>query len=458
MDHDLTLQRITSVASVPAELLDYQNWLSQHRSARGERDYLFAQERARFEPRSGDVVVALPGLRLQEKGRALRLSCSQPAVELELPGLSRRDAERALGSIDGKRCLAEVLWDSGLDQERLGRFLRATFGLVVFAPAAIEQLEGRLPGLQTVRFPCAPYAIERAYWQNMAEVRERIAESQASLLDRSGMLPTLRQLHVVALMGRRLDSFYKPASPSADTLVSPGSLFVAEPRLLPRSRYSIFLDGPRVNASPVGGEGWHQAVYRSVQDEAASGDRLEHEEQGLSWGRVEPARADKDERPRPWFLPPRPMLPAHFDQVHAALAEAHGCGERGDAEGAITACGRLHQRLIRLHPFHCANQSLAMNLVNWLLERAGSAGIPHLLLDMLALRLRPEAYERLFRRAVQAWSVEEPDPSRRFALLMERKARSNQLIEQLGRAASEQERQQAAAAAPQAARWALLAD
>jgi hypothetical protein len=448
MPHDI-YQRIADVTTVPSELLDYQQWLAQHRAQVPGRDYLFSQHRARFEPRSGDVVVALPGLKLNDKGRTLRLQCAQPQLDLELPAMARRDAERILASIDGRRSLAEVLWDCGVDQERLGKFLRLAFGTALFAPKAVEELEQRLPGLQIVRYPSAPYAIERAYWCNMVDVRERTLARLDVLADRSAFVDALRELHVIAVMGRALSSFYKPASPASDLAVAPGNLLLAEPHLLPRSRYDVFLDGPRVNASMLGSEKWQKAIYKDVGDDHAADERIEHQHEGVPWGRVIEARADKDDRPRAWFLPPRPILDAHFDGLHGPWLRAM---QSAEPDEVVQACALFHLAFVRLHPFHCANQSLAMNMINAMLTRVLGAGIPHLMLDHLALRMDRSAYVRVFRRAVQSWIVPEPDPVKRFTALMERKTRSNALIGEVAVA----EPDAAIAKDPDAARWALM--
>jgi hypothetical protein len=63
-----------------------------------------------------------------------------------------------------------------------------------------------------------------------------------------------------------------------------------------------------------------------------------------------------------------------------------------------------------------------MNVVNALLRKLGGAGIPHLVLDQLALRLDEAAYSRVFARAVNAWTVR-GSPLERYRALTERKSR-----------------------------------
>jgi hypothetical protein len=46
-----------------------------------------------------------------------------------------------------------------------------------------------------------------------------------------------------------------------------------------------------------------------------------------------------------------------------------------------------------------------MSFVNVVLQRLLGSGIPHLLLDQLALRFELSAYQRLFARAATVWSA-----------------------------------------------------
>src|SRR5690606_10986817 len=167
--------------------------------------------------------------------------------------------------MDGTRCLAELAW---IDREALAAVLRVGFGQVIFAPAAVAALEAEVPSVEIARFPAPPYAVERSYWENAGAVR-RHAEVLDEARDPHDWLAALRSLHVVALMGERLDSFYQPASPGADEAVHPGALFSAPVRLLRRGDRAVFLDGPRVNAKLVGGEAYAARLFASLGDEAA---------------------------------------------------------------------------------------------------------------------------------------------------------------------------------------------
>jgi hypothetical protein len=433
--------RLQAILAFPAELLDYQRWLDAQRAKpRGARDYLFSEDKPRFEPRRGDVVRALAGLEVSKRKKGARLAAAALAVSIDVD-VAPRDAERLLAAIDGERCLLEVRFVAGVSQEVLARFLRATFGSVVLAPAAVSQLDAALSGVEIVRFAAPPYCIERAYWENMIDVRRHI-ERAGVPQDDEAFVRFMRELHVIALLGARGDSFYKPASPVSDRTVSPGAFYRDAVHLKQTPIGMLFLDGPRVKMPLLGGEPYHRLLCRGLGDEQAldGACRLAGD---LDWGRVVTARSERDDDFAAWFCPPRPMLPAHF----GALREAYVAARAG-AEDALTQLAHFHQYWVRLHPFHCANQSVAMNLVNAVLNETHGAGIPHLILDHLALRLSRAAYAEAFRRAVAAFAVVEADSGVRLAELLLRKHRSHALIHRIADGGSIDD--------DDAARWALL--
>ena len=79
-----------------------------------------------------------------------------------------------------------------------------------------------------------------------------------------------------------------------------------------------------------------------------------------------------------------------------------------------------------------------MNIVSSVLGRVLGAGIPHLLLDQLALRFEPRAYEILFERAARVWSwpSQATSKSERLRQLLRMRADLDAFVSQLGSAAS----------------------
>ncbi|MCC6524403.1 MAG: hypothetical protein IT373_17215 [Polyangiaceae bacterium] len=451
--------RLSRALAGSPELVAYERWLETERpTARtAPRDYLFLDERPRFEPRADDVVVALPGLAVRERAGRVCLVSTSPAAEIPLPDVPHADAERILAALDGVHTLVEVRWRDGVDAAHLGRFLRAAFGRVAFAPEAVRALEAQLSACELVRFPASPYAVVRPYWENMIDVRAHLGARAPALTDGASVLGLLRELHVLALVGASFERFYKPASPASDEAVWPGTLWHAEARLVRTPRGTIFVSGPRVLAPLVGGRGFFVRLATALGDPEAAAPERPPVAEPLPWGELVWARGERDPEPKSWFVPPRPLRAEHFAALGAAWLEAEAATARGDQAGARAALAHFHWRFVRLHPFRCANQSLAMNLVNALLGRTGGAGIPHLALDHLALRLRSDAYATAFARAADAYAPPTADPAERLGWLRERTRRALALMDRVSACADAAAADGALDADPEGAVAALLA-
>jgi hypothetical protein len=55
----------------------------------------------------------------------------------------------------------------------------------------------------------------------------------------------------------------------------------------------------------------------------------------------------------------------------------------------------------KTRPFYNVNNSIAMNIVNDCLARAGYGLLPYLLFDFMALRLSPDAYAAIYRETLE---------------------------------------------------------
>jgi hypothetical protein len=207
-----------------------------------------------------------------------------------------------------------------------------------------------------------------------------------------------------------------------------------------------------VNASLLGGRAYQELVCASAGDSEAVSNERDLVEDGLSWGRVAYGRAHDETESKSFFCPPRPFTPEHFERLHESLVRALERARAEDRAGALAALARFHQRFVRLHPFKAANQSLCMNIVGYVLGLSHGAGMPHTILDHLALRLSESAYERVFATAA-AVGVVTGSAAERWRVLGERKRRSFDFIAQLGRGADPRG---ALRADPEAARFALV--
>jgi hypothetical protein len=97
-----------------------------------------------------------------------------------------------------------------------------------------------------------------------------------------------------------------------------------------------------------------------------------------------------------------------------------------------------------------------MNLVNHVLIKILPSGIPHLVLDQLALRLELEAYVRLFSRAIERFVVSDPTRAVRYRRLREKKQLAFAAMKRLGEAKTEAAALEGLRAHPDEAHAALL--
>jgi hypothetical protein len=348
--------------------------------------------------------------------------------------------------------LSELRTAAGPDRAALERVVNQALGLLVFTPAALAALEAELSGTELVRFPGVPYEIVRAYWENMSAVRKHALATLGELA--SEPLGWLRRLHVVSLIGADLRNYYRPASRIAEGGVRPGTIYDV-PVNVKRGERALLLGGPRVGVGFVGGVAYHRLLAERAGDPEGLLPTRALESDGLPWGEVVTGRAANDEQDAAWFLPPRPVLPAHFQALFEAYRQALAGYEAGDAERGTRELSRFHYRFVRLHPFRCANQSLSMNLVNLALGRSRGVGMPHLLLDQLALRFTLPAYERLFALAVDEYALA-GEPSERWRAHREKKALSYAFIQRLQ--STTQNARSLAASEPAAARASLIVE
>jgi hypothetical protein len=445
--------QLDAIVDAPFALGEYERWLG--REPPSHEDYLFSETRARFEARDEDLLRAPDDLQVTAAKNGVELRSERLGGKVLVPGVSRASAQRVLALIDGHTSLIELRSLAGSERPALERLVQNSLGLALFVPEAVSALEARLSGVELMRFVGTPYEIVRNYWENMIDVRELVERTSETPSDMPGFTRWLRRLHVVLLMGKGLERFYRPASRITAQGVRPGALYPTATVTRESANGTLFLSGPRVGVALVGGEHYH-ALLCADDPEALANERTLLDEDGIPWGRVVTGRALDDSREAPWFCPPRPILPEHFAKLFAAYAAARQAADSGALQELSEQLARFHHRFVRLHPFRCANQSLSMNLVNSLLSRAYAAGMPHLLLDQLALRLSEPAYVRLFARAVGT-HVLRGEPAQRWAALRQQKSRAYALIERLKAATDQADAERLVQNDPDGARAALLA-
>jgi hypothetical protein len=200
-------------------------------------------------------------------------------------------------------------------------------------------------------------------------------------------------------------SFYLPASLLGRKRAAPGTFYEVASSFERRGSETILTGGARVSVPLLGGANYWQLLAESVDDLGALNDERHLSAGGLDLGQVLRARSDDEAESRPWFLPPRPLQTAHFERLLAELNAATAAESARDVPGALRALAAFHYHFVRVHPLPSGNQSLSMSFVNARLQRLLGTGIPHLLLDQLALRYELPADQRLFARAAKVWSA-----------------------------------------------------
>ncbi|MGE5786595.1 MAG: hypothetical protein ACM3ZE_18510 [Myxococcales bacterium] len=437
----------------------YQRFLDSGANGSSDDAYLFYEARVRFSPESDDVLFALRDLSVREQGSGASIWHAPTQTNLGLPELDKTTATRILSKIDAATPVLRVQLAAQANARQMDAFLAATFGKVVFAPNTLEQFEGRISGTELVRFVGSPYELRRPYWANMADCRERAVARIFDVTSVEDWLRELRALHIVCLMGESGRSFYRPQSPLGRRDARPGAFYDTPMRSMQAGDITLLLEGPRVSAPMIGGRSYHALLAESVGDPAATAaTRQETDELGTDWGSVCVGFAREDTAPAPWFCPPRPLTRRHFERIFAAF-RAGSTPNRSpcDASG-VDSLADFHWYFVRLHPFRCANQSLSMNLVNALLARSGCAGIPHLLLDQMALRTTRIAYRKLFARAVRHWGVTASSSLGRWKALAQCRQRLDQFVSGLAEVQSQAETTHLLSRDPEGARLALLLD
>jgi len=418
-------------------------------------DYLRTDARVRFEPRDDDVLLAPPRLTVSDSAAGAVLAGGTLPRAVVVPGVPHERVAAFLAALDGNATLAEARERTRLAGDAERALLQAAFGIALFAPHAVTALERAVSGAEIVRFPGAPYEIERSYWANMAAVRARLGELEACLDDARRSFSELSKLHAVALVGEDGRSFYRPQSRVVRRGLLPGALWHAASRTEETSEGTRLLAGPRVQAPLIGGKGYAELLAELTGDPEATLPSRSHTDEGLDWGRVVTGRAEGDAAAGPWFCPPRPLTLAHAESLFGALRRAVRAQAKDDQSAVLDGLADFHQRFVRLHPYRACNQALAMNVVNAVLGRVAGAGMPHLVLDHVALRFAPPAYRRLFALAARQWCVEGA-PAARLTHLLRKKGDYFALVGRLAATSDADAAAIVARTSPEAARLALL--
>lgn len=411
----------------------YRAFVAQEDAATRDDGYLFDTPRCRFALEPADELMLAPGASLRREGAEGVVQLPNGA-RLPITGIPFERLRAALAKLP---CSYSALT---LELGALApSFVAQAFSKVVFAPHAVAELEVEQPSLELVRFPGSPYEVVRSYWRNSLAVRrelegrplpESVAELRALLLE----LHELMLLGATSAGSRR--SFYLPASLLGRKRPEPGTFYEAPTGLERRGGQTILTSGARVSVPLLGGALYWQLLAESVSDDGALAGERALTVDGQKLGQVVTARSEEESAARPWFLPPRPLTDAHFEGLLHTLEQAHAAQRAQEPRAAIQALARFHYRFVRVHPLPSANQSLSMSFVNVVLRRLFGVGMPHLLLDQLALRFAPRAYESLFARAARSWIAPWPSAAERLRFLLQQRQELDRFVHEIAGSAS----------------------
>jgi hypothetical protein len=450
-------ETLDEILRVPWVIHDYQNWLKE-KPAKSQDDYLYAQSRIRFAPADHDRLAIPETATIVPLGADVGVRVSANSPPIRIPSVPKVQVESILRTLRERPLLIELPLLASVPEAACEQVMRVGFGKFVFAPSALEELEKCASAAEIVRFPGSPYEIERNYWTNVGQLSTHVGRTLNEPTGAASFALWLRELHVQLLLGEDFATFYCPSSPIAALRVAPGALYTNPTRTIASALGRFIVDGPRVNASAVGGSRYLQLLCRSLDMAAPSIPEREIYETGAYWGAIVTARARSEDQDREWFLPPRPMKPENWELLWESWSLAARAVCCNDSPNSISQLARFHWYFVHLHPFSCANQSLAFTLINCLLNRLAGSGISQLVLDHWALRLNCPEYVRLFGRAVAVWTTTESSPMARHQDRMRKRQELDKFVSQLNSSRDELDAAAISKDQSEAAHLALLVD
>ncbi|MGZ4969534.1 MAG: hypothetical protein ACXV8O_09695 [Methylobacter sp.] len=432
-----------AILELPVNYFRYLEWHkhSEQRAKRARRtasEGIFEIHEPRFELCLEDVAEKVPDLHTRAVGKHTLIESEHGEIVLDVP---IKDINRILDHVDGSLTFNEILDQAHLqkwtmpDNEVL-QTVNAMLGVAIVIPSAIDELESAIPGLSIGRFPLSPYDVVRGYWKNMGDLRIEL-ESFYLKGNANEWTCQLRRLHLIALMGADLTSFYKPNSQVSDVTVWPGHFRFDE-------RIHVLL--------PAEFTGYLKMVAFSLDITLKDQFVIRWEDGGQKWGVAELSGNKAS------YCPSATPIAGQLEQLCSMLAALPCSVTDANAVDAISALAAFHQRFAQLHPFACANQSVAMNIVNHFLNKWFNTCMPHLYLDMVAFFISADSYARYFARAVKFYSVKINEAQSIYPEFKRRSQRMNQFIPRLMPAAQKGELAEVLGQEPEAARDLLLFD
>ncbi len=368
-------------------LAGYQEWEQRTGPGMRARYSDFLPREPLFEIRPNDIVVTLPGYRIAQTSPGL-LSVSTPQGQnVAIRGLHEAELAKALELLDGHTSVIELSRSSPLHWplQAWQALLQILLGTAVDLPAVFSSLASVLRLSELVRFPDQPpHSLWRNYWENATDVRRHLPKIYQALEGSAAFRAELAHLHVLATIGSNGHSYY--GGYGLVPTVPGGYREIGVQTAIPASLVNT-LDhwSSLLGTESIQREGeitTPRGLVMCVIRE--QGTIVEHRATGT-------------------------MLFALLDEARLFLTTVRQSGARDHASDMLRDLAYFHQIFINAHPFANINNSIAMNLVNDCLLRAGFGRLPHLLLDYLAQRLPPDRYATAFAAAVRLHVLPEDD-------------------------------------------------
>jgi hypothetical protein len=380
--------RVNHVFRTPAseeQIRAFQEWEAQN-AARMRVRYTDFPVASAFGLRPSDVVTVDAKMTFDFTGTDPRLLDESGRYVGTLAGTPVDLLKRFLTALDGERPIAAVCSQPPFAEHAgpLIGLVAALLGGPFLVTAGLDELERQLPAIELLRFPYqSRYAMPREYWENSIAVRRALDSFYARLDDFEAFSNGLRGLHRLATIGASAENYYGGAGgvatvPGEFRTTSIGNRF-------DERRKRIFNHWLQLLALP----------YALVE----SGSILSTN--GVPLVRI----SDRGRECHHPYGRAGEQLASQVNEIRIQLAAAWAVLPT-DRSRFLRHCALFHHAFAHAHPFGNINNSIAMNIVNDLLRRAGIGVVPHLYFDQVAYFLQPEDYVRVFERAVEAHVVD----------------------------------------------------
>jgi hypothetical protein len=367
-----------------AEIRAYQEW-ERRNAPRMQLRYADVPVATAFGVRPSDVVTLSRAVTFDFTGHEPRLvdaagrhlgTLGDTPLELLKHFVAALDGRQTLGAVCARERFAR---QAGLLQACVAALLGGPF----LVPKSVAELEARLRSIEVLRFPgLSPYTMPREYWENSIAVREALGDFYAGLDSFEAFSTGLRGLHRLATLGANGTNYYGGAGGIATVPGEYRAIAIANAFGERRQRQL---------------RGWLR-LLGSADVLVTSGSIV-----ATNGVRLASIAAGGLESDRPYGRAGEELVgQLNAARQHLVAARAAAAVDRNGLAGH---CALFHHAFVHAHPFGNINNSIAMNIVNDLLGRAGVGVIPHLYFDQVALFTQPEDYVRVFELGLAAHAL-----------------------------------------------------